>query len=209
MNRRREKKQETFAAIVSAAAESFDTVGYEETAIESIARDAGVSPGTVYNYFGTKNAILATIITQQTDDIMCEAGEALDLEASDPIAALMPMLKIYIDTMSDYGRDLLKEVFRAGFEPAQSRLLAELVSADERVVAQLASALQRMQSRGLVASHVDPEQAAMLLYSVIAVALMMFVAVPEMTSEEVNSVARAQTALVFGGIGARDERPSG
>jgi len=209
MNRREEKKHETFEAIVGAAAISFETVGYQETAIESIAVDAGVSAGTVYNYFGTKNAILATIVTQQTDGIMREAREALDLEASDPIAALMPMIRVYIDAMSGYGPDLLKEVFRAGFEPAQSGLLADLVSADERVIAQLADALQRMQSLGLVAVDVDPVQAALLVYSVVAVALMMFVAVPGMTSEEVNAAAEDQIVMVFGGLGDRDVHPNG
>jgi AcrR family transcriptional regulator len=209
MNRREEKKLETFAAIVRAADSSFDRIGYEETAIESIAQDAGVSPGTVYNYFGTKNAILATIVTQQTDDIMREAGQALDLDASDPISALMPMIKTYIDQMSDYGPILLKEVFRAGFEPAQSGLLADFVSSDERVIAQLADALKRMQPRGLVALHVDPGPAALLVYSVVAVALMMFVAVPGMTSEEVNALARGQILLVFEGLGARDVHPNG
>ena len=208
MNRRQEKKQETFAAIVSAAARSFDSIGYEETAMESIALDAGVSPGTVYNYFGTKNAILATIMTQQTDDIMRGAGDALDLTAAEPLDALMPMIKVYIDEMSSYGSDLLKEVFRAGFEPAQTELLADLVSADERVIGQLADALQRMQSHGLVVENVDLAQAAMLIYSVVAVALMMFVAVPGTTSEETNAVAKAQIALVFGGLGADDERPN-
>lgn len=209
MNRREQKKHETFEAIVGAAATSFETVGYEETAIESIAADAGVSAGTVYNYFGTKNAILATIVTQQTDAIMREAGEALDLEASDPIAALLPMIRVYIDAMSGYGPDLLKEVFRAGFEPAQSGLLADLVSADQRVIAQLADALERMQSQGLVAVDVDPVQAALLIYSVVAVALMMFVAVPGMTSEEVNAAAGDQIVMVFGGLGDRDVHPNG
>ena len=204
MKRRQEKKQETFAAIVGAAAASFDKVGFEEATIESIAQDADVSPGTVYNYFGTKSAILATIMTQQTDDIMRDAREALDLAAPEPLDAFMPMLESYIDAMSTYGPDLLKEVFRAGFEPAQSDLLADLVSADERVIAQLAEVLQDMQFHGLVALDVDHGKAAMLIYSVVAVALMMYVAVPEMTSEEVTAVARAQVALAFRGLGSGD-----
>ena len=66
-----------------------------------------------------------------------------------------------------------------------------------------------MQSRGLAAADVDPVKAALLIYSVVAVALMMFVAVPGMTSEEVNAAARDQIVMVFGGLGDRDVHPNG
>ena len=61
-SRRKQKKRSTFVAIVDAASASFNDIGYEATAMEEIARSCGISVGTVYNYFGTKNAILAAIV---------------------------------------------------------------------------------------------------------------------------------------------------
>jgi AcrR family transcriptional regulator len=208
-NHREHKKRRTFAAILDAAAASFDTIGYDATSMETIAQTAGVSPGTVYNYFGTKNAILAAIVTGQVDEIMGEAAESLDLTADDPADALMPMLGIYLDRMTDYGPDLLKELFAAGFDPAQTDLLADFVSADERVLVQLGDSLVRMQTRGLMSLEVDVGGASLLIYSIVAVALMMFMSVPGTTPSDVRTYCRSQLGLAFDGLGIRHDLPKG
>lgn len=202
LNRRERKKQKTFATIVDAAEAAFDSAGYDATSMEAIAQIAGVSVGTVYNYFGTKNAILAATVTRQVDEIMREAGESLDLSAGTPADALMPMLVIYLDRMTDYGPELLRELFRAGFEPAQTELLADFVSADERVLVQLSEALQAMRSRGFLSRAVDLGGAALLIYSIMVVALMMFMSVPGTTPGNVRTLCSAQLGLAFDGMGA-------
>jgi AcrR family transcriptional regulator len=54
MGRREEKKAETRERLRAAAFARFEQRGYDATKIEDIARDAGVSPRTVYRYFPTK-----------------------------------------------------------------------------------------------------------------------------------------------------------
>jgi len=202
-NRRRHKKESTFAAIVDAAAASFNDIGYDATTMKAIARSCGVSPGTVYNYFGTKSALLAAFVTRQIDEIMGEAGERLDLEAGDPVDALMPVLEVYLDRMTGYGSDILKELFRAGFDPAQTELLADFVSADERVLMQLGESLSAMRARGLLSSTVDVDGAAFLVYSTVAMALMLFASVPGATPAEVTSACESQLRIAFEGLTAR------
>lgn len=200
-NHRQQKKRRTFEAIVAAAAASFDSDGYDATTIETIAQAAGVSAGTVYNYFGTKSAILAAIVTRQVDEIMCEAGENLDLTAGDPVDALMPLLGIYLDRMTDYGPDVLKELFRAGFDPAQTDLLADFVSADERVLVHLSVSLVAMRAHGLIAPGVAVAGAALLIYSIVAIALMTFISVPGTTRSQVRAMCSEQLRLAFDGLG--------
>ncbi len=201
--RREQKKQLTFAAIVDAASASFDDIGYDATAMETIAQSCGVSVGTVYNYFGTKSAILAAIVTRQIDEIMGEAGERLDLDAQDPVDALMPVLELYLDQMTGYGSDLLKVLFRAGFDPAHTELLADFVSADERVLVQLGQSLRAMRSRGLLSPKIDADSAAVLVYSIVAVALMVFTSIPGTTPAEVVATCESQLRIAFEGLAAR------
>jgi AcrR family transcriptional regulator len=54
MGRRDDKKRETRERLQAAAFARFQRDGYDETKIEDIALDAGVSPRTVYRYFPTK-----------------------------------------------------------------------------------------------------------------------------------------------------------
>ena len=201
-SRREKKKQQTFNAIVTAADRSFHANGYHASTIEAIAAGAGVSVGTVYNYFGTKHGILLAVVTKDTEEALVDASAAVELSTSDPVDALMPLVMTYVDAMTALGRDVIKELFRAGFDPAESAMMSELISLDERSIAQIAETLVHMQERALVSKKVDVTSAAILIYSVVAVAILMFVSLPATTPRDLESTIRSQLVLVFQGIGA-------
>jgi AcrR family transcriptional regulator len=200
-SRREQKKQETFDSIVSAADRLFQAVGYRETTIETIAEDAGVSVGTVYNYFGTKHGIVLAVVTSDTEQALSAASAAVDPFADDPVDALMPLVMTYVDAMTALGRDVIKELFRAGFDPAESAMMTELMSLDERSIAQIAETLVLLAGHGLVSDEVDVASASILIYSVAVVAILMFVSMPSASAEDVEAVIRGQLTLVFQGIG--------
>jgi AcrR family transcriptional regulator len=202
-NRRQQKRNLTFASIVESADASFGEIGYDATSMEAIALSAGVSVGTVYNYFGTKSTILTAAVTGHMDKIMTEVADRLDLGASDPVEALMPVVAVYLDAMTAYGPGILKELLRAGFDPAQTELLADLVSADEQILGQLSESLHVMRARGLLSSHVDVDAAAFLVYSIVAIALVVFASIPETTPQDVTDTCREQLELAFSGLVAR------
>ncbi len=202
-SRRELKKQRTFDVIVSVADRSFQANGYYATTMEAIATDAGVSVGTVYNYFGTKHGILLAVVTRDTEQALVAAGAAIDLSRDDPVDVLMPLIMTYVDAMTALGRDVIKELFRAGFDPAESAMMTELISLDERSIAQIAETLVLLRDRGLVCHDVDIASAAILIYSVVAVAILMFVSIPESTDRDLETTIRNQLTLVFQGVGSR------
>ena len=57
--RRARKRRATRAAIQQAALSLFLSKGYDETTTQEIARAADVSPGTLFNYFPTKEDLVA------------------------------------------------------------------------------------------------------------------------------------------------------
>ena len=57
--RREQRAQHTRARITEAALRLFVDRGYPATTVEAIAVEAGVAPATVYQAFGTKQAVLA------------------------------------------------------------------------------------------------------------------------------------------------------
>jgi AcrR family transcriptional regulator len=60
--RREERARQRRQRVVDAASRLFGERGYVATTIEAIAREAAVAPATVYQAFGTKQAILARIL---------------------------------------------------------------------------------------------------------------------------------------------------
>ena len=65
--KREQQKADRCRRIIEASEQLFRNQGYEETKIEAIAREAGVSVGTVYNYFETKSDIVMTLVTRHAD----------------------------------------------------------------------------------------------------------------------------------------------
>ena len=65
MGLRQDKKDQTRAAILSAAEDSFRSQGFEATRVRDIAERVQVSVQTLYNYFPSKDAILTGIATDR------------------------------------------------------------------------------------------------------------------------------------------------
>lgn len=59
---RQERSRATVDAILTAAAEVFERSGYDRTTTDAIAERAGVSVGTLYQYFPTKDALLRKLV---------------------------------------------------------------------------------------------------------------------------------------------------
>jgi len=74
-------------AILEAALVVFDAKGYANATIEDIAERAGISKGSIYNYFSSKEDLFAKVFAEaldpdhaEVDDLACEtlpAGEKL------------------------------------------------------------------------------------------------------------------------------------
>ena len=93
MNQYQKTTEKKKKAIIQAALHLFKEKGFKETSIKSIAEVAEVSPVSIYNYFGSKDNLVALCvndlfeeITQQAEDILksnlafnTKLDQALDL----------------------------------------------------------------------------------------------------------------------------------
>ena len=77
MNQYQKTTEKKKQAIIQAALRLFKDKGFKETSIKSIAEAAEVSPVSIYNYFGSKDNLVALCvndlfeeITQQAEDIL-------------------------------------------------------------------------------------------------------------------------------------------
>ncbi len=198
--RRAENKRSTFARVTEAAAGLFAERGYAATSVEEIAAAAGVSPGTVYNHFGTKHAVLFAVTMVRSTDDLDAAVAALDVARMTPLDAAMTVVMTYLTPMLELDRDLAAEVFGASFSPARRTMAVEFESRDQLAIAQLTAALAALRDRGAVRADVDPGQAAMLVFSVAAVALIVYLAPSGPGREAVEPFIRAHVELAMRGI---------
>jgi AcrR family transcriptional regulator len=78
---RQSRSAETVASILEAAAQVLETKGLEGFNTNAVARRAGVSIGSLYQYFPTKDALTLALIRREDERFRADAARALD-EAS-------------------------------------------------------------------------------------------------------------------------------
>jgi AcrR family transcriptional regulator len=98
--RRERGRQEMRAAILTAAASIFEADGIDGLTIRAVAQAIGYSPGAIYEYFDSKEAILTAIYFEGTDGLggFCERSVATmppNASAVDAIIALGHAYRTY------------------------------------------------------------------------------------------------------------------
>jgi AcrR family transcriptional regulator len=117
--------------ILAAARAQMDAGGYLALNMRDIAAGAGVSPGTLYSYFATKEAIFATLyaeaIVAHTERIrpICAAPPGLE-------DAIVELTLAHLDLYTHYGR----------YFTLWSTVVAERAAADDRLPPELSAALR-------------------------------------------------------------------
>lgn len=147
----------TRARILRAAEALFAERGFHATGMAAICEAVGMSPGTLYRYFSSKDAIIVAFVDDELDAAL-EAYARLD-EAPDVLAAVVDLLDESMAWSSDraYAAVATEVVAEANRNP----VVAERVEAlQTRLYESLTGALRRAQAAGTVDANADVEAAA-------------------------------------------------
>ena len=79
------RQAEVVAELVRATEEEIESVGYDGLTVRSVARRAGVAPATAYNYFSSKDHLLAEVLWRQMQGL-APAGVRSDLPVHQRVA---------------------------------------------------------------------------------------------------------------------------
>jgi AcrR family transcriptional regulator len=93
----RRRKEERPAEIVAAALESFAERGFAATRLDDIAARAGVTRGTLYLYFSSKEDLFKAVVRQSIVPIIAR-GEEMVAQSQEPSAALLAKVLLMMPT---------------------------------------------------------------------------------------------------------------
>lgn len=126
--RRALQKEETRRAVLDAAREEFERVGFESANLRAIAARAGVSAGTVLHHYGDKRELLHAALF---DDLDATWRAAMANPGKGPLekqlARLTAAMFAYYEARPKLSRTLLKESLFAD-EPWASRFAAQIAT---------------------------------------------------------------------------------
>jgi AcrR family transcriptional regulator len=158
---RQRRSRETVTRILDASARIFGARGYRSTTTNEIAEAAGVSIGSLYQYFPNKDALLVALAERHVEDASAAFADRLaDLGRQAPalpvVARELVSLAVEVNAEPSLGRLLFDEAPRT---PEVRRRLDALVSG---IAAAVADILRRAGAGGA-----DPEVRARLLVAMV------------------------------------------
>jgi TetR/AcrR family transcriptional regulator, repressor for uid operon len=137
--------------ILDAAEQCFARAGFHRTTMHDICKEASVSPGALYVYFDSKEALIAGIAERDRADF----GERLAAlsQAPDFLAALKEIGEHYFVHEPVYKRRMCIEI---GLESTRNERVGVIVhEVDDFVLKGFESLFQRMKDEGRIAPDLD------------------------------------------------------
>ena len=122
MSTRQIRAQQTRRRVYECALDVFRREGVATCKIDDIAKAAGVSRGTFYFHFPTKEHVLLERM-RETEEIICDAIEALPDDA--PLAVILSTLNEQLTAIWEPDPELLPEVTSAALHYAATNMSDE------------------------------------------------------------------------------------
>jgi AcrR family transcriptional regulator len=142
----RTRLKETVAeTILDATEEIASESGHAATSIQAIAQRAGVSVGTIYNYFADRNGVMAELFTRRRSELLAKMAEAARDSAGGTFARQLDAFVRTVFTFFDARRPFLRLAIETGPQVHAAKkstvgeggrsTLEQLLARAERIVA--------------------------------------------------------------------------
>lgn len=137
--------------ILDAAFTCFSRGGFHATTMQSICREAGISPGALYVYFDSKEALIAGLC--ERDRAEFAERFAMLAEAPNFLEALAAIGEYYFVEESQEKQRFVVEM---GVEATRNPRIAEIfMGVDKYCAASFEALFQRLQDEGRIAPRID------------------------------------------------------
>jgi AcrR family transcriptional regulator len=160
---RSRKGAATRVRLLEAAKQVFEETGFLEARITDIAERAGLSHGSYYHYFDSKEQIFREVAEAQEAQLTAPATD--DGEPASEYDRILRANRRYLERYRDNGKimGVIEEVSRYDPHVSEARMRRQKHFADRAE-----RAIRRLQKEGVADRAIDPEIAAAALGSMVA-----------------------------------------
>lgn len=143
------RRQDKQRRILDAAASCFERRGFHATGMAEICEAAGMSPGNLYRYFPSKEAMIAALADAERDETAALFRAVRD--AGDPVAGITAILERFLTLAPDAsGHRLWIEILAEG---ARNPQVQAVLARSDREIREI---LVHLIDRAVAAGQADP-----------------------------------------------------
>ena len=194
---RERQKADRGRRILEAATALFREVGYDAARIEHIAERAGVSVGTLYNYYQNKGDILLATVGMEVEEVLA-AGEAIVADPPADVAmGLQRLINQYYDHSLVYlSKEMWRTAMAISIQQPETPFSKRYTALDARLCTQVSTLIQRLQLKGVVMAGIDTAAVGAMFFNNLNMMFMEFVRDETMPLEKLkDDVARQNRPL--------------
>lgn len=162
-----ERKTETKRKLIDAAKQLFDEHGFDAVSVNQIVKLANVAKGTFYQYYETKDDVLADVCRDEGVDKFREA-----LDAVENGTPALEILEKYINFQCDWfesNKHIAEAIIRSALKSVGADK-SEDAHRHSRVF--LAKLMMLAQSQGVVRSDIDPREISKIIGSALVLTVL-------------------------------------
>jgi len=153
--------------ILKAAESQFRKFGYELTRIDNVALEAGLSVGTIYNYFDSKCDLLLTLVTKHDEFISREIDDLIKNPPNDLVRGVCGVfLAMTRHSLDHLGKENWRHLFGVSIAQRHTVLGERFAELNERLLRRIIRMLSVMQSIGFLAEGCDIPELGRILHRV-------------------------------------------
>ena len=157
-----QRQSDRRAEILDAAERCFARAGFHRASMQDICTEAGMSPGNLYRYFPSKEALIAGICERNRADAVDSFNQVED--APDFFDALAGLARYHLVDRTDDEVSICAEIMAESRRHPDIRQLYQTIENDIRE--RMAVMLQRAAERGEIRADLDPQAIAGLLMAI-------------------------------------------
>lgn len=152
-------------AILAAAGKVFHAHGYAATTVESIAVEAGVAKGSLYNYFRNKQDLFTQLFAEITAGDEAETDQLVteNIPADEKLRKLVDNIFTQLERYTAIGGLVLEFWATAARQQHQGELAEMFEQMFSRWRRQVGAIITQGIDSGLFRAEIDPESAASLI----------------------------------------------
>jgi AcrR family transcriptional regulator len=195
---RERKRLERRKEILLAAARIFKERGYDEARIEEIAERADVSPGTVYNYFPTKDTLLVELAALYRSEAEKSRLQFIENPANDPVAACAALYSNMVEQALEYfDRRVWRHVLVAGILGSWDVVRRNWWNNEQKMIDDQRRMLSVLKRRQCLPEDLDEHAWAQVVHSVGLFSWQRFVAHDDAKVQDLKKEVRALLRCIF------------
>lgn len=182
------------------------TRGPGKISLALVARAAGVSRATAYNYFGDQRGLLSKLVSHRFQELMEVLESALQRQSQDPRAQLETLIREvagFFERYHRFFRIMVQERADAVLGGTRDGLTAEISNGMDQYVERLTIPLKAGMKRGLFVGQ-DPKRMAWAIAGMIAHAVLRILQDPKASTR--SAEIKIMESIIFHAVLAEPSR---